>query len=110
MLGFSVLDDQWIKRLQNFSRPKFGSDMNSKGLAGIFIHHRQYLVWSAVAKLVVNKIYCPYVIGIFRTQPNNRCILVIKPFALFVTGWKLQAFFAPQPLDFLVINVPSLST
>ena len=36
--------------------------------------------------------------------------MIIKVLACFVTSWHLQAFFAPQALDFLVINGPALDT
>ena len=40
-------------------------------------------------------------------QADNRCIVVIKPLAVFVPVRQLQAFLAPDPLDPLVIDGPA---
>ena len=96
-----MLDDQRIKRLQNFSRPKFGSDMNCEGLAGIFIHYCQHFIGPAIAELVMYEVNRPSMIWIFRAQADHRCIFVVNPLALFVAGGQLQPFLAPKPATFL---------
>ena len=35
-------------------------------------------------------------------------LMIIKVLACFMTSWDLQALFAPQALDFLVIDRPAL--
>ena len=40
-------------------------------------------------------------------KPDDRAVLVIEPSSLLVSLWKLQPFFTPQPLDFLVIDLPA---
>lgn len=55
----------------------------------------------------MDEVDAPDVVGVLRSQPDDRAVLVIKPFAFLVAGRKLKAFFAPQALNFLVIDVPA---
>jgi len=56
----------------------------------------------------MNKINRPDVVGMHRAEPDDRAVLVIEPPALPVAVGQLQAFFAPQSFDFLVIDLPAL--
>jgi hypothetical protein len=47
-------------------------------------------------------------VGVQRPQADDRCIVVIKPLAAFVSLRQLKAFLAPDPLDLLVIDGPAL--
>ena len=58
----------------------------------------------------MNEVNAPYMVGIFRAKTDNRAVFVIKAFAFLVAFGKLQAFFPPQPLYFLMIDVPAFNT
>ena len=47
-------------------------------------------------------------VGVLGPQADDRCSVVIKPLAAFVPLRELEAFFAPDPLDLLVIDGPAL--
>lgn len=75
----------------------------------VLVEHGEHLVRALVAQLVVDIVDRPEVVLVFRSQPDHRCIMMIKPLALLVPLPELQALITPQPLDLLVIDPPALS-
>jgi len=55
----------------------------------------------------VYKVDAPDVVRMGRPQPYDRSILVVEPSALLVPLRQLQAFFAPDPLNLLVVHLPT---
>ena len=55
----------------------------------------------------MNEVDAPDMIGILGAQANDRAVLVVEPLSLLMTLRQLQAFFAPQSLDLLVIDPPA---
>nr|WP_068317698.1 hypothetical protein [Aliiruegeria sabulilitoris] len=54
------------------------------------------------------RIDAPDVIGVRRSQSNDRAVLVIEAALLLVTLRLLEAFLAPEPLHLLVVDAPAL--
>ena len=57
----------------------------------------------------MNEVNRPDMVGILRPEADDRAIFVIKPLPLLVTVWKLQSFFTPDALYFLVIDLPAFN-
>ncbi len=55
----------------------------------------------------MDEVYAPDVVEIFRSQTDNRTVFMIKPLSFLVALRQFQAFFAPYPLNPLVIDVPA---
>ncbi len=53
------------------------------------------------------KVDAPDVVRMGRPQPYDRSILVVEPSALLVPLRQLKAFFAPDPLNLLVVHLPT---
>ena len=49
-------------------------------------------------------------IGVFGAQADDRTVFVIKPPAFLMTLGKLKTFFTPEPLYFLMIDLPPFDT
>ncbi|MEM6758507.1 MAG: hypothetical protein AAF601_03410 [Pseudomonadota bacterium] len=57
----------------------------------------------------MHKIDAPDVIGILRSEPDDRAVLAVQPFAFLVSLWGLQAFFA-HSFDLFMIDCPAFDT
>lgn len=57
----------------------------------------------------MDKVDAPDMIGILRTQPNDRTVIVVKSFTLLMSFGKLQSFLAPDTLYPLVIDLPAFN-
>ena len=53
------------------------------------------------------KVDAPDVVRMGWPQPYDRSILVVEPSALLVPLRQLKAFFAPDPLNLLVVHLPT---
>ena len=100
-------EQHWIERIQHICAVHLWFDCDTQRLTGIFIQYRQHLVGPPVAQFVVHKVKAPDVIGMLRSEPDDRTVLVIQPPPLLVPLRELQAFFAPQAFDLLVIDRPT---
>ena len=85
-----------------------GAYRHCQGLPGVLIQHREHLVAAPIAELVVYEVYCPDVVWMGWSQPDDGTVLVVKPSSLLVSLWKLYSFLTPEPLDLLVIDPPAL--
>jgi hypothetical protein len=59
---------------------------------GIFIQDGQHFVAAPVTQLVVNEVYRPNVVGMRRTEANDRTVFMVKPPSLFVPLRQSQPF------------------
>jgi len=107
---FATAEQQRIKRLKDFGRAHPGGNLHAQRFAGIFVENGQHLVGSTVTQLVVDKVDRPDMVWIKRSQADNRRIVMIKSLAAFMPMRQLQAFFTPDPLDFLVIDDPAFGS
>ena len=58
----------------------------------------------------VYSIWIPDVVRMGRSQPNDRAVLVVETPAFLVSLRQLKAFFAPDPLNLLVVHLPAFDT
>jgi hypothetical protein len=84
-----VSQEQRIKRFQDLFRTHPAGDCDAQGFSRVLIEHRQHLVGSAGAELVVDKIDRPDVIGVQGPEPDHRGVAMIQPLALLVPVWLL---------------------
>ena len=102
-----MAQEQRVKGFKNIFGTHPGADCNGKSLPGVFVQDCQHLVTSTIAELVVHEVDSPDVVRMRRPQADDRTVFVIEPSALPVPLRKLQPFFAPEPLDPLVIDLPA---
>ena len=102
-------EKQRVKCLQHVCSAHLGRDSNAQCFTSVFINHSEHFVLAAIAQFVMNKVYAPGVVWVFGAQADNRAVLVIKTVALPMTLRQLQPFLAPQSLDLLVIDLPTLN-
>ncbi len=55
----------------------------------------------------MHKIDRPDVVWIFGPEADDRCIMMIEPFAFLMAPGKLQALFTPYPLNLFVVHLPA---
>ena len=106
----AVAQEQRVQRLKNIISTHSDTNDHSQGLTGILVQDGQHLVAATVAELVVYEVDAPDMVGMGRPQPYDRSILVVEPTALFMTLRQLKAFFAPDPLNLLVVHLPAFDT
>ena len=97
-----------IERFENVLGSHPGAHLHRQRLPRELIENRQHLVGPPVAEPVVYEVDGPDMVRMRGPQADDRAVLVIKPLALPVALRKLQPFFAPESLDFLVIDPPAL--
>ncbi len=104
-----MAQEQPVENLQHIFRTHAGPNFHCKRLAGVFIQNREHLVAPPIAQLVVNEIDAPDMVGMRRSEPNDRTVLVVQATLLLVPLRELQTFLPPQPFYLLVIDTPALN-
>ena len=67
----AVAQDEPVEDLQHIAGRHPDADLHGQGLAGVLVEHRQHLVTTTVAQLVVNEIDAPGVIGMRWSEPDD---------------------------------------
>lgn len=83
---------------------------DAERFAGVFVQNSEHFVFASTAQPVVDEVNAPNVVGILGPKANDGAVFVIEALSFFVTLWKLQAFFTPQALNLLVIDLPAFNT
>ncbi len=103
-----MAQEEPIEDLQNVASGHSGAAFYGQRLAGVFVKHGQHPVGAAIAQLVVHEVDAPDMVGMRRSEPDDRIVVMVEPFARLVALRLLQAFFAPEALQLLVVYAPAL--
>ena len=57
----------------------------------------------------MDEVYAPDMVPVLRAEPYDGAVLMIEAFAFLMALRELQAYFPPEPLDFLVIDAPAFN-
>ena len=102
-----ALQDERIERFEDFGRSHPRGNAHAQSLTRVLIKDGEHLVGPTIAQPVVDEVNRPDVVGVMRSEANDRSIVVVEPFALLVPMRQLQPLFAPQTLYLLVVCAPA---
>ena len=74
------------------------------------MNYRWHLVAPALAELVVYEVECPDMVRMRGPKACDRAVLLVEPFALLLSLWKLRPFLTLELLDFLAVHIPAFDT
>jgi len=104
-----VVQEERIEGFQNLRIAHSRFHRHAQGFAGVLIQYGQHLVGPAAGQLVMDEVYAPDMVLISGAQSDDGTVLVIEALPFLVTLRYLEALFPPQPLYFLVIDLPAFN-